>query len=70
MSNRKTSLTLAKTGGAPTSSVPVSTDIGENSASTLIEVPLRPGDGKLEHHDFADGGGSGGAEAFRRKPAR
>lgn len=70
MSNRKTSLTRAKTGDAPTSSVPVPTDIGENSASTLIEVPLRPGDGKLEHHDFADGGGSGGAEAFRRKPAR
>jgi hypothetical protein len=69
MPNHKTSPTRAKTGDTPTSSVPAPSDIGENSASTLIEAPLRPGDGKLEHHDFADGGGSGGAEAFRRKPA-
>jgi hypothetical protein len=38
-----------------------------NSASGLIEAPLKPGGGKLRQHDFPDGGGSGGAEAFRRK---
>ncbi|MEO8020321.1 hypothetical protein [Polaromonas sp.] len=73
MPNSKTSPTRAKhakTGDAPTASAPAPSDIGENSASTLIEVPLRPGDGKLEHHDFADGGGSGGAEAFRRQPGK
>jgi hypothetical protein len=40
-----------------------------NSASGLIEAPLKPGGSKLKQHDFPDGGGSGGAEAFRRKPS-
>jgi hypothetical protein len=70
MSDKKTSPSRAKTGDEPASLLPVSTDIGENSASTLIESPLQPGENKLEHHDFADGGGSGGAEAFRRKPEK
>ncbi|MDB5964185.1 MAG: hypothetical protein JWQ72_685 [Polaromonas sp.] len=39
-----------------------------NSASTLIEAPVPARHGKLQRHDFPDGGGSGGAEAFRRKP--
>jgi hypothetical protein len=40
-----------------------------NSASTLIEAPLPPGrKNPLDPHEFADGGGSGGAEAFRRRP--
>jgi hypothetical protein len=39
---------------------------GDNSASELIEAPQPPGRNPLARHDFADGGGSGGAEAFRR----
>jgi hypothetical protein len=69
MPQNPTSPTRAKTGDAPTSSVPAPSDIGENSASTLVESPLPPGTaGPLAQHDFADGGGSGGAEAFRSKP--
>ena len=41
-------------------------DSDDNSASSLIEAPQSQG-GKLKPHDFPDGGGSGGAEAFRRK---
>ncbi|MDP2034329.1 MAG: hypothetical protein Q8K29_13050 [Polaromonas sp.] len=45
------------------------TDNTDNSASTLIEAPVKPGKkNPLDQHEFADGGGGGGAEAFRRKP--
>ncbi|WP_395057620.1 hypothetical protein [Polaromonas sp.] len=45
------------------------TDNTDNSASTLIEAPVEPGQkNPLDQHEFADGGGGGGAEAFRRKP--
>jgi len=67
MSNRQdTSPTRAKRGEAPTSSVPARSDIGENSASELIEAPQRKNRDPLDAHDFADGGGSGGAERFSR----
>mgnify|MGYP005806150583 CR=1 FL=1 len=65
-SRRATSPTRAKLGDQPTSSVPARNHIGENSASELVESPLPPGHDPLDQHDFADGGGSGGAEAFRR----
>jgi hypothetical protein len=65
-SRRDTSPTRAKRGELPTSSVPARSDIGENSASELVESPQKPGRDPLDAHDFADGGGSGGAEAFRR----
>jgi hypothetical protein len=63
---RITSPTRAKRGDGPTSSVPARSDIGENSASELIEAPRKAGFNPLDPHDFADGGGSGGAEAFSR----
>lgn len=66
-SRRSTSLSRAKRGEQPTSSVPARSDIGENSASELIEAPQKPGRNPLDSHDFADGGGSGGGEAFSRK---
>ena len=45
------------------------TDSTDNSSSTLIEAPVKPGrKNPLDQHEFADGGGGGGAEAFRRKP--
>jgi hypothetical protein len=66
-SRKDTSPTRAKLGDLPTSSVPARSDIGENSASELIESPQG---GKerdpLDPHDFADGGGGGGAERFSR----
>lgn len=65
-SRRSTSPTRAKLGDKPTSSVPAQSDIGENSASELIESPQRPDRDPLDPHDFADGGGGGGAEAFSR----
>jgi hypothetical protein len=65
-----TRLSRAKTGDAPTRSVPAQPDHGENSASTVIEAPLTKRRGPLEAHDFPDGGGSGGAEAFSRRRAR
>ncbi|HUR90710.1 MAG TPA: hypothetical protein VMZ74_16615 [Ramlibacter sp.] len=61
-----TSLSRAKQGDAATSSVPAISDIGENSASELIEAPQRKKRDPLDPHDFADGGGSGGAERFSR----
>ena len=64
---RDTSPTRAKLGELPTSSVPARSDIGENSASELIESPQKPGRSPLAGHDFADGGGGGGGEAFSRK---
>ena len=60
----------ARSGEGPTKSVPAISDIsdiGENSASGIIEAPQEPVPGKLDPHDFADGGGGGGAEAFSRK---
>jgi hypothetical protein len=57
----------AQLGEAPTSSVPAKPDHGENSASTIVEAPLPPKKGRLDAHDFPDGGGSGGAEAFSRE---
>ena len=56
-----------------TQSVPAKPDHGENSASTIVEAPQVPGKkrkGPLDPHDFPDGGGSGGAEAFRRTRAK
>ena len=67
MPNRRaTSPSRARRGEQPTSSVPARSDIGENSASKLIEAPRKPGDDPLDAHDFPDGGGSGGGEAFSR----
>ena len=44
------------------------TDNTDNTSSTLIEAPVKPGKkNPLDQHEFADGGGGGGAEAFRRK---
>ena len=65
-SRRSTSPSRAKRGEQPTSSVPARSDIGENSASELVESPQKPGRDPLDAHDFADGGGGGGGEAFRR----
>lgn len=67
MSSRQdTSPTRAKVDQAPTVSPPARPDHGENTASVLTEAPLKKR-GKLEAHDFPDGGGSGGAEAFSRR---
>ncbi|TFZ08118.1 hypothetical protein [Ramlibacter humi] len=66
MPNPDTSPTRAKTGTDPAPSAPAEPDHGENTASTLIEAPMKPRRSRLEAHDFPDGGGSGGAEAFRR----
>ena len=63
---RKTSPTRAKVGEQSTSSLPAKPDHGENSSSTIIEAPRKPGRSGLDSHDFPDGGGSGGAEAFSR----
>lgn len=52
-----------------TSSVPAKPDHGESSASTIIEAPLKRRN-PLDPHDFPDGGGSGGAERFRRSRAK
>lgn len=60
----------AESGDAPTKSIPAISDIGENSASGIIESPIKPETGKLDPHDFADGGGGGGGEAFSRKKPR
>ena len=57
-------------GKVPTASEPGVGDIGESSASELIEAPQKPERGKLDPHDFADGGGGGGAEAFSRKKTK
>ena len=60
-------LSRAKMGEAPTRSVPAKPDHGENSASAIIEAPQGKRRDPLVAHDFPDGGGSGGAEAFSRK---
>lgn len=68
MKSRDTRSSKSHLGERPTSSVPAKPDHGENSASTIVEAPQVPGKkkGTLDPHDFPDGGGSGGAEAFRR----
>jgi hypothetical protein len=66
MPRKDTSPTRAKRGDDPTASVPARSDIGENSASELVEAPQKPGRAPLDPHDFADGGGGGGGEAFSR----
>ncbi len=56
-------------GDAPSTEPPVTRTDTDNSSSTLIEAPVKPGKkNPLDQHEFADGGGGGGAEAFRRKP--
>jgi hypothetical protein len=60
----------AREPASDTHSPPAQPDHGENSASTLVEAPQKPGKGKLDAHDFPDGGGSGGAESFSRKRVR
>ncbi|HKB54440.1 MAG TPA: hypothetical protein VKD22_10590 [Ramlibacter sp.] len=64
----ETSPSRAGRGDQPTVSVPASSDSGERSSSELIEAPQSPRRDPLDAHDFGDGGGSGGAEAFRRTP--
>ena len=68
MKSRDTRTSRARLGERPTSSIPAKPDHGENSASTIVEAPqgARTKKKKLDAHDFPDGGGSGGAEAFRR----
>lgn len=42
----------------------------DNGSSNLIEAPVMPrsgGNARRKRHDFPDGGGSGGAEAFQRR---
>ena len=72
MKSRNTSTSRAHLGERPTSSVPAKPDHGENSASTLVEAPQGKArrKGPLDPHDFPDGGGSGGAEAFRRSRSK
>lgn len=70
MKSNDTRSSRAKLGERPTSSVPAKPDHGENSASTIVEAPQGPRGkrkGPLDPHDFPDGGGSGGAEAFSRR---
>lgn len=69
MTSRDTRSSRARLGENPTSSVPARPDHGENSASTIVEAPVggRGKKGPLDPHDFPDGGGSGGAEAFSRR---
>jgi hypothetical protein len=68
MKSRNTRSSQAKLGEGPTSSLPARPDHGENSASTIVEAPQKAkAKGPLDPHDFPDGGGSGGAEAFSRR---
>jgi len=69
MKSSDTRLSRAKRGERPTSSVPAQPNHGENTASTLVEAPLKH-KRRLDAHDFPDGGGSGGAEAFSRRRLR
>jgi hypothetical protein len=70
MKSRDTRSSRARLGERPTSSVPAKPDHGENSSSTIVEAPLAPKKGRLDAHDFPDGGGSGGAEAFSRRRSK
>lgn len=63
----------AAAGDAPTASPPARSDVGENTASELIEAPQPQAQAQaqaardpMRAHDFPDGGGSGGAERFSR----
>ena len=68
MKSHVTRSSRAKLGERATSSVPAQPDHGENSASTIVEAPQSARrKGPLDPHDFPDGGGSGGTEAFRRE---
>ncbi len=67
MKSRHPRSSRAQLGERTTSSVPAQADHGENSASTLVEAPQKKRRGPLDAHDFPDGGGSGGAEAFSRR---
>ncbi|MDB5956634.1 hypothetical protein [Ramlibacter sp.] len=68
MKSRDTRASRANLGERPTSSVPAKPDHGENSASTIMEAPQAPAPKpRLDPHDFPDGAGSGGAEAFSRR---
>ena len=68
MASRKdTSPSQAQLGEDPTDSGPAIPTAGDNSASTVIEAPQQRKRGELDPHDFPNGGGSGGAEAFSRK---
>ena len=68
--NNDKPLTPQPNGQSPITSEPAISDIGENSASEIIETPQKPARSKLDPHDFADGGGGGGGEAFSRKKTR
>lgn len=70
MKSRDTRTSRSKLGERPTSSVPAKPDHGENSSSTIIEAPMPVQKKRLDAHDFPDGGGSGGAEAFSRRRLR
>ena len=69
--------THAKTGdsltGVTQQGVPAPDLDSSNTASTLIASPVPPEElgtkraKGLKHHNFPAGGGSGGAETFRRK---
>jgi len=63
--NSDTSFERLKRDADATRSAPAKPDHGESSASTIIEAPLKR-KSPLDAHNFPDGGGSGGAEAFRR----
>jgi hypothetical protein len=65
-SRKDTSPSRAQLGDFQTVSAPAAVDHGENSASVITEAPLKRR-GRLDAHDFPDGGGSGGAAAFSRK---
>ena len=60
----------ARPGESPVTSVPVISDISQSSASEIIKAPQKPKRGSLDPHDFADGGGGGGSEAFSRKKTK
>ena len=60
----------ASDGGIPQTPEPAPGLGGGNSACEIIEAPQKPARDKLDPHDFADGGGSGGGEAFSRKKTK
>lgn len=77
MPGSDTRLSSAVTGDGQTSSMPPVADESDNGASLLIESPVvqpaqpqREGRAPAKRHDFPDGGGSGGAEAFRREKVK
>lgn len=52
----------------PGAALDVGSEPAEDEASGLIESPMRGGtDAEKKSHNFPDGGGSGGAEAFRTR---